>query len=91
MEKRITVEDDDLYPEWADCGPWRSFSFTATGTDYESLVEDATISEVDQDGGELACYGLDQADSVVYDRVIEAINRRLSKGVKHEASLLGKN
>jgi len=66
--------DKELGIDWQDAGPWRSFHLTASGCSEKELVEDATIAEIDQDGGELDCYGLDDCGTEVYETVMDLIN-----------------
>lgn len=57
----------ELGVEYRDAGPWRSYELTAEGSTYLELLDDATIAEIDQDGGELAVYGLDDAPNEVIE------------------------
>lgn len=57
--------DEDLGIDHRDSGPWRSYSISAGGNTIEELIEDATISETDQDGGELNFYSIDDASNEV--------------------------
>lgn len=74
--------DEDLGIMYQDSGPWRSYQLTASGNTFEELLEDATISEVDQDGGELNCYGLDDADTEVERETIKLIKDIMNAGSK---------
>jgi len=64
--------DTDLGIDYADCGAWRSYHLNTFGTTQEELRENATISEIDQDGGELNCYGLEEARNDV-EKAVEGI------------------
>lgn len=70
--------DTDLGIDYADCGPWRSYHLTTDGNTKAELIENATIAEVDQDGGELNDYGLKQCDREVEAAVHREINRALN-------------
>jgi hypothetical protein len=65
MEKRkykIDIsEDTGVFHE--DTGPWRSYELEAYGNTVEEALESAYIYEIDQDGGELNLYGLEDASS----------------------------
>ncbi len=68
----------DVGISYADCGPWRSYDIDGAGDTIEEFFENAVISEVDQDGGELDCYGLEDAPN----EVINAVESYL--GIKRE-------
>ena len=53
--------DTELSTPYEDSRQWRSYHLTASGRDLLELVHDATISEVDQDGGDIMSYGLEDA------------------------------
>lgn len=53
------VDNYELPIEYADSGAWRSYTLDAAGDTLEELLKDATISEIDQDGGTLNCYGIE--------------------------------
>jgi hypothetical protein len=55
---RIVI-DETLPTEYRDSGRFRSYQLYAEGRTLEALYESATISEVDQDGGEIRCWGFD--------------------------------
>ncbi len=55
----------DVGVEYENEGQWRSYDIEAYGDTEEEFFNNATISEVDQDGGEITCYGLDRATSAV--------------------------
>jgi hypothetical protein len=71
--------DEDLGIEWRDAGPWRSYHLTASGNNEEELFEDATIEEVDQDGGTLDCYGYNDCSGKLEEAVEEAIYKALKR------------
>lgn len=59
----------DIGINYADSGPWRSYSLDSYGLTFQDLLNNATIEEIDQDGGTLRCYGLDECPTnEVYDR-----------------------
>lgn len=53
--------DGDSGYEHRDAGPWRSYEISFYGDTLEECLEEATITEIDQDGGELDCYGYEHA------------------------------
>ena len=65
--------EEDLGIDYRDAGPWRSYELTAGGDTQAELIEDATISETDQDGGELDCYGFEDASNEVQEAVLKLI------------------
>lgn len=67
--------EEDLGISYQDSGPWRSYSISAGGDNIDELMEDVTISETDQNGGELDCYGLDAASNDVYEIVVDLLNK----------------
>lgn len=66
--------DTDLGIMYQDSGPWRSYELNASGSTKEELLEDATISEMDQDGDSLACYGFGESNNEVSEAVLREID-----------------
>lgn len=64
--------DTTLDLMYQDEGPWRGYTLAAQGETLYELMENATISEIDQDGGELRCYGLFEASNTVFKEAIDA-------------------
>lgn len=58
----------DLDISYQDEGPWRSYQLEAMGNDTEQLWDNAFIYELDQDGGELACYHVMEAPKHVFEK-----------------------
>lgn len=52
--------DTELGVDWCDEGPWRSFHLTASGNTPLELIDDAVIEAIDQDGGTLGTYTIDE-------------------------------
>lgn len=67
----------DLGIDFRDFGPWRSYHLDTHGDTLSECLVNATISEIDQDGGELDCYDIDYASSEVYRAVVDAITKAL--------------
>lgn len=72
----VDIDDLELGISYQDAGPWRSYHLTAIGGTIEEAIEDASISEIDQDGGELCTYALEDAPEDVYKRSEEVIKRK---------------
>lgn len=79
---KVNIDQEALSISYADSGRWRSFELSTSGTSFDDCSENGSISEIDQDGGEIRTYPLSEA----YNGVIEAaeivINRELNKGSK---------
>lgn len=71
--------DTDLDLMYQDHGPWRSYRLTASGDTESELIADATIEEVDQDGGTLRVYGLEQTTNQISDLAIQEISNTILK------------
>ena len=65
---------EDTGVEYADSGRWRSYDLYTTGRSYEELFDNASISETDQDGGEIKTYDLQDADQEVQEAAFKIIN-----------------
>ena len=65
----------DVGVDYADCGQWRSYEIEGRGNTIEEFMEDVYISEIDQDGGELDTYALEDAPNEVIDAVERYITR----------------
>lgn len=72
--------DSDLGVNWQDAGQWRCYQIYSIGDSLKELYEEATISEIDQDGGEIDTYGLNECDSEVYTAAIKQLNELVMKG-----------
>lgn len=70
---QIKSYDGDLGVDYEDSGPWRSYNLAGQGETLKEFLEDATISEVNQNGGELACYGIEDAPRSVEREAIKVI------------------
>ena len=79
--KSITI-DTDLGLEYQDEGPWRSYNLTTNGSSLQELLDNATISEVDQDGGDLDYYGFNEASNKIQELVDVIIAKEFLKGDK---------
>lgn len=70
--------DADTRVEYCDEGQFRNFQLITEGDNVDQLLDNAQISEVDQDGGELDTYPLDDARS----DVIRAANKIIMRVVE---------
>ena len=66
----------ELDTEYLDEAPWRSFSLQTDGDTLEELIANASISETDQDGGEIRTYSLESAPNDVESEAMLVITRR---------------
>lgn len=69
--------DKELNVEWADAGTWRYYQLNTSGDNLAELIKEATISEIDQDGGEINCYGLHDCSSQVFHAAIVIIEETM--------------
>jgi hypothetical protein len=60
-DRMVQIEGASLGVPYEDSGPWRGYELYTHGESLFELLENAQISEVDQDGGELDCYALADA------------------------------
>lgn len=79
MKQMIYFQNTELPIDFRDCGPWRSYHMDASGSDEHALMQSALIAEVDQDGGEINCYSLEDAPNDVYNSACELIREALKK------------
>lgn len=70
---KIVIDDKDTGIDHADEGPWRGYHLTTEGTSLADLEANASITEVDQDGGDLNTYALGDARRDVYERGCQMI------------------
>ena len=71
----------DIGLDYRDSGRWRSYELDTCGDTLDELRENATIAEVDQDGGEINCYGyLDIPNNEVENAFERIVNDLLMKG-----------
>lgn len=77
-EGYIDISFKDLGVEYQDEGPWRSYELNTNGTTIVSLELNATISEVDQDGGELRSYDLNEAPKAVQAAALKVIREAIN-------------
>ena len=76
---KLFIEEDDLEVFYQDVGPWRSYSLSTSGISISELVENGWIFEIDQDGGELDSYALEDAPNDVIKAAIDCINLEFNK------------
>ena len=78
------IDNLDVGVDFADEGPWRSWYLTTEGSTLKECLDNASIAEVDQDGGDLDCYGIDDAPSEVYNVCVYLIQRKLDEEAPQE-------
>lgn len=73
-EIKSFIQDGDLGISYNDCGPWRSYDIAdCYGNDPLDAINNCTIAEIDQDGGELNCYGFDDAPTKVQNTILQLL------------------
>lgn len=72
--------EQDLDIDYADNGRWRSYQLYANGDSLAELIKEATISEIDQDGGEIRSYSLHDCSSEVFNAAIIIIENKVING-----------
>ena len=72
--------DVELPTEYRDSGQWRSYRLTSFGRTLQQLVREAAIEEVDQDGGTIAYYGLEDAPRDVEKDAVLVLATRILAG-----------
>lgn len=71
--------DDYLGVEYRDCGQWRDYYLESWGETLDELIDNATIAEIDQDGGEITCYGIWGGPSEVERAAIKELEELTGK------------
>jgi len=82
FEKKITI-DTDLGIDYCGSGRFRPYGLSTYGNSYYELLNNVTVSEVDQDGGEIVSYGLEECSREVEGAVEREIRRALSLRVSN--------
>lgn len=77
-KKLYQIDDQEIDVGYQDCGPFRSYRLDSFGNSLEEMLDNATIAEVDQDGGELDCYDFYGAPDAVQAKALKMINRVLA-------------
>lgn len=67
------IDITDIGIDWQDAGPWRSYGVESYGDTVADVMANAVIYELDQDGGELNCYALYDANMDVREAAKKAI------------------
>ncbi len=76
---KIQIENLDLEVDHRDSGGYRSYELSCEGNTLEQCMETAYIAEIDQDGGELDTYPLDDSDGDVFFQAVYQIKRAIMK------------
>lgn len=69
--------DENLDIDFKDIGPWRCYRLDTFGDNQKELIENATIEEIDQDGGTIAYYDIGDADKDVFTQAMQLIKSKL--------------
>jgi len=70
---RYFIPDGDLGVPFEDSGRWRSYEISgAAANSVKEFLDGISISEVDQDGGEIDTYGFDDAPGPVTAAILNA-------------------
>lgn len=84
--KRVEIDGLNLDVDYRDIGQWRCYELFTSGNTLNECVDNATIYEIDQDGGEITNYDLGNAEDEVYEASLEEIKKALVKN-KTEAAM----
>lgn len=71
--------DTEMGVSFQDAGPWRSYHIETSGDSLYEMLDNATVSEVDQDGGTLDAYELRESTSQIQNVGFRIISDRVSK------------
>lgn len=75
----VSIACLDLEVDHQDAGPWRCYELTTHGKTFNECYDNAVIQVIDQDGGELDTFKIEDANDDVYDAATEAIKKELVK------------
>lgn len=70
--------DTEVGIDFADAGQWRSYHLETSGDSFNEMVQNATVSEIDQDGGTIDAYELGNAPSQVEMRCLSMILEKVA-------------
>lgn len=87
---KYNIECDTGYPH-EDCGRWRSYELVASGNTKEELLADAHIFEVDQDGGSLGDYPLEDTGGKLYELGLALIDQGIAEHNKEASDAISWN
>jgi len=73
--------DTDTGVKYRDAGVWRNYQLVTCGETAYECFHGATIAEIDQDGGDLDCYALEDADEKVIDAAIQIIESSCGENI----------
>ena len=71
--------DTNLDVSYGDIGQWRSYHLDTSGDNLKELLDNANISEIDQDGGDIDNYGLNECSTEVENEVLSIIYKKIAK------------
>ncbi len=80
MQKyKYSIEDAEMQTEYCDAGPWRSYRLDTHGNSLHECLVNATITAVDQDGGELYTESLVACGDPLWSEAEKKINKAMDK------------
>lgn len=83
---KVDFQYEDLGIDYRDLGPWRSYQITCSGDTLAECLATASIEEVDQDGGTLDCYDIeDVPNNEIYQAALDTINACLRRAEQESA------
>jgi hypothetical protein len=74
--------DTELGIDFADEGMWRSYHIEASGDSLIEMIQNATVSEIDQDGGTIDAYGLVDASPQIENASLDVLKEYVFKQYK---------
>jgi hypothetical protein len=78
--KYLVTISQDLGIDYCDEGPWRSYQLETYGNSLDECLKNAGIEEVDQDGGSLRFYDLEDGSNEVIEKATGIIRNAFLKG-----------
>lgn len=75
---KYNISCDD-WGDRSDAGGWVGMSFETYGDNLEELKENCTIAEVDQEGEEVNCFGIEETTKKEHDAIIAYIKKEIEE------------
>jgi len=73
----VIIDCEEMGVEYRDEGVWRSYILNVSGNLQDDLGANASVTEVDQDGGEITTYALLDSCEAVRERGYDMIEKAL--------------
>ena len=79
----MNIDNLPLEVDYRDSGQWRSYEVQSEGDTLEELLDNCHVFEIDQDGGELDDYPLNDASNEVWQEAEKVITNhvRMYEGI----------